>query len=266
MKLSKMLIEAEVGGESSVIANLKSMGFDVQANEEGSSSYTVSKDGMSALLDLSTSESMADSMATINSVFNIEDPNNPDFPIMSQQSSDHKLAQRVAAIGESKKIKLPIQATSAHRGKTYHHDVYLIEPDEAVVQMQNMLGKKPQATVQIDKTPGNWYVEDFMRGNGPLSIDFGSGWVLVNADEIRDAIVNYQTDEWEKSGGPQNVWNKIKSRLGKSGEGEQSFAESNQGLWHNIHAKRKRMGKNYRPAKPGQKGRPKPEAWKNAGK
>jgi len=49
-----MLIEAEVGGESSVIANLKSMGFDVQANEEGSSSYTVSKDGMSALLDLST--------------------------------------------------------------------------------------------------------------------------------------------------------------------------------------------------------------------
>lgn len=252
MKLSKMLIEAEIGGESSIIANLKSMGFDVQANEEGSSSYTVSKDGLSALLDLSTSESMADSMATINSVFNIEDPNNPDFPIMSQQSSDHKLAQRVAAIGESKKIKLPIQATSAHRGKTYHHDVYLVEPDEAVVQMQKMIGKEPQPIVQIEKTPGNWYLKDFMQGSGPLAIDFGAGWILVNADEIRDAIVNYQTDD------------KIKSRLGKSGEGEQSFAES--GLWHNIHAKRKRMGKNYRPAKPGEKGRPKPEAWKNAGK
>lgn len=236
-----MLIEAEVGGESSVIANLKSMGFDVQANEEGSSSYTVSKDGMSALLDLSTSESMADSMATINSVFNIEDPNNPDFPIMSQQSSDHKLAQRVAAIGESKKIKLPIQATSAHRGKTYHHDVYLVEPDEAVVQMQKMIGKEPQPIVQIEKTPGNWYLKDFMQGSGPLSIDFGAGWMLVNADEIRD-------------------------HLSSMGRGEQSFAESNQGLWHNIHAKRKRMGKNYRPAKPGQKGRPKPEAWKNAGK
>lgn len=236
-----MLIEAEVGGESSVIANLKSMGFDVQANEEGSSSYTVSKDGMSALLDLSTSESMADSMATINSVFNIEDPNNPDFPIMSQQSSDHKLAQRVAAIGESNKIKLPIQATSAHRGKTYHHDVYLLEPDVAVVQMQKMLGKEPQPIVQIEKTSGNWYLEDFMRGSGPLAIDFGAGWMLVNADEIRD-------------------------HLSSMGRGEQSFAESNQGLWHNIHAKRKRMGKNYRPAKPGQKGRPKPEAWKNAGK
>jgi len=174
-------------------------------------------------------------------VFNIEDPNNPDFPIMSQQSSDHKLAQRVAAIGESNKIKLPIQATSAHRGKTYHHDVYLLEPDVAVVQMQKMLGKEPQPIVQIEKTSGNWYLEDFMRGSGPLAIDFGAGWMLVNADEIRD-------------------------HLSSMGRGEQSFAESNQGLWHNIHAKRKRMGKNYRPAKPGQKGRPKPEAWKNAGK
>jgi hypothetical protein len=34
------------------------------------------------------------------------------------------------------------------------------------------------------------------------------------------------------------------------------------GLWENIRKKRERMGKNYKPAKPGDKGRPDPEQWK----
>ena len=36
------------------------------------------------------------------------------------------------------------------------------------------------------------------------------------------------------------------------------------GLWDNIREKKKRMGKNYKPAKPGDKDRPNPEAWKKA--
>ena len=36
------------------------------------------------------------------------------------------------------------------------------------------------------------------------------------------------------------------------------------GLWHNIQQKKKRMGKNYRPAKPGSPDRPTPEAIKKA--
>lgn len=36
------------------------------------------------------------------------------------------------------------------------------------------------------------------------------------------------------------------------------------GLWENIRKKRERMGKNYKPAKPGDKDRPDPEAWKKA--
>lgn len=35
------------------------------------------------------------------------------------------------------------------------------------------------------------------------------------------------------------------------------------GLWENIRRKRERMGKNYKPAKPGDKGRPESEQWKN---
>ena len=34
------------------------------------------------------------------------------------------------------------------------------------------------------------------------------------------------------------------------------------GLWENIRKKREKMGKNYRPAKPGDKDRPDPDQWK----
>jgi hypothetical protein len=34
------------------------------------------------------------------------------------------------------------------------------------------------------------------------------------------------------------------------------------GLWENIRKKREKMGKNYKPAKPGDKDRPDPEQWK----
>lgn len=37
-------------------------------------------------------------------------------------------------------------------------------------------------------------------------------------------------------------------------------------LWENIRKKREREGKNYKPAKPGDKDRPDPEAWKKAQK
>jgi hypothetical protein len=35
------------------------------------------------------------------------------------------------------------------------------------------------------------------------------------------------------------------------------------GLWENIRKKKKRMGKNYRPAKPGSPDRPSKEAWQS---
>lgn len=38
------------------------------------------------------------------------------------------------------------------------------------------------------------------------------------------------------------------------------------GLWENIRKKKDRMGKKYRPAKPGDKDRPDPESWKKAQK
>lgn len=47
---------------------------------------------------------------------------------------------------------------------------------------------------------------------------------------------------------------------------ESEVSESKRGLWDNIRDKKKREGKNYRPAKPGDKDRPDPKAWKKAQK
>jgi len=47
---------------------------------------------------------------------------------------------------------------------------------------------------------------------------------------------------------------------------DNTFAANKPGLWENIRKKREREGKKYRPAKPGDKDRPDPEAWKKAQK
>ena len=45
-------------------------------------------------------------------------------------------------------------------------------------------------------------------------------------------------------------------------EGSEAVAKNLPGLWENIRKKRERMGKNYKPAKPGDKGRPDSDQWK----
>lgn len=74
---------------------------------------------------------------------------------------------------------------------------------------------------------------------------------------------------------PPELQKKILKKKGKDGKTsekdkeeepkEKSEAER-KGLWHNIREKKKREGKNYRPAKPGDKDRPSPEAYKKAQK
>ena len=45
-------------------------------------------------------------------------------------------------------------------------------------------------------------------------------------------------------------------------EDDNSFAGDKPGLWDNIRKKREREGKNYKPAKRGDKDRPDPDQWK----
>lgn len=55
--------------------------------------------------------------------------------------------------------------------------------------------------------------------------------------------------EYEDFGEPEEEWD---------------IAEAKPGLWENIRKKKEREGKNYKPAKKGDKDRPDPEAWKKA--
>lgn len=66
---------------------------------------------------------------------------------------------------------------------------------------------------------------------------------------------------------------KVAGSCGKPGCGSSEDAEftlemdlqaKNKGLWHNIREKKKRMGKNYKPAKPGSPDRPSKDAWEKA--
>ena len=45
---------------------------------------------------------------------------------------------------------------------------------------------------------------------------------------------------------------------------DEETSEAKNGLWDNIRKKKRRMGKNYKPAKPGSKDRPSKKAWKKA--
>lgn len=47
-----------------------------------------------------------------------------------------------------------------------------------------------------------------------------------------------------------------------SNDDDNSDAGSKPGLWDNIRKKKEKMGKNYKPAKPGDKDRPDPKQWK----
>jgi hypothetical protein len=47
--------------------------------------------------------------------------------------------------------------------------------------------------VVIKGTGGSWYVEDFLNGRGPLAIDYGQGYTLLNADEIRQEVKKWNS-------------------------------------------------------------------------
>lgn len=75
-----------------------------------------------------------------------------------------------------------------------------------------------------------------------------------------------------ESPGPKwkaRYWSCYQWRAGAPVKGSEEIttsmeAEAKKGLWYNIQKKKERMGKNYKPAKPGESGYPEKEAWKKA--
>lgn len=99
------------------------------------------------------------------------------FDIITQIVQKHIAAQ--PAFSDS----LPVAAVTSWSGRnSERHAVYVI-PDP-----YNQGGGP---VVVIDDTPGRWYVKDFLHGSGRISIDYGAGYWLDNADEVREAVRQY---------------------------------------------------------------------------
>ena len=156
--------------DSNIISQLKSQGFTVEDAGQGEGVHLVSKDGEMEVLDLTSEEAMHDSLASIKAKFGLAQ-NEPigqgGFAMMRQtMTNTGKLAQRVAATGES--VIESVQAVVIHRGVTRH---YTVRMAEGQVRINDMA----------------WPVKDFMAKSG--STPMINRQDLVNADEIRDALV-----------------------------------------------------------------------------
>lgn len=90
---------------------------------------------------------------------------------------------------------------------------------------------------------------------------------LLDESVSKDASL---TDEQKKL--PEAIQKSILKKKGKSGDSKDSKkgsdkkeeSDAKKGLWENIRDKKKREGKNYRPAKPGDKDYPDPKSLKKA--
>ena len=86
-----------------------------------------------------------------------------------------------------------------------------------------------------------------------------------------DTMTNYSEAEKQD----MDQWNKIQKQKNNEAAVTAPFSDvpdarmtttskDKPGLWENIQKKKERMGKNYKPAKPGDPDRPDPEALKKA--
>ncbi len=109
--------------EDVILRNLREMGFTVTPNEstDEDSTYTVEKNGEMAILNMASDDDLHDSLRSIQAAFDLDmDLDDRGFPTMSQKNSDHKLAQRVASIGEGRPgLWDNIRKKKARMGKNY---------------------------------------------------------------------------------------------------------------------------------------------------
>lgn len=150
-----------------IVQTLKDLGLTVEAHDDDGEIYTVSRGEDAALLDLTSFESMHDSIRTIQAAFDLDvNLDHEGNPLMSQRTSDTRLAQRVASIGDSKH---PLAtATVASRGRTFHRPVKITDGRLQVEPCFDVL------------------LTEFVRGSGPLTVQSKT---IVNADELRDLVV-----------------------------------------------------------------------------
>lgn len=133
-------------------------------------------------------------------------------------------------------------------------------------------GPKTKAKYWSCKMWSKKSVTKVTKGNSPELLEAAEEELAAELDESESAL----TEKQKKL--PPAIQKKIEEKQGKKGkdskdkkegddkkEAKESDAKKGKpGLWENIRKKKEREGKNYRPAKPGDKDYPDPKALKKA--
>ena len=128
-------------------------------------------------------------------------------------------------------------------------------------------GPKTKAKYWSCKMWSKKSVTKVTKGSSPEVLLAAENELLEELDESESAL----TEKQKKL--PPAIQKKIEEKQGKKGKDsedkkedkkEEKESDAKKGLWENIRDKKKREGKNYRPAKPGDKDYPDPKALKKA--
>jgi len=116
------------------------------------------------------------------------------------------------------------------------------------------------------------YREEYYRMSlGALKSIANHATMLVAALESNQELQKNLTQSWMQGKIAitedylLTIFNNVMFSEAEDSDDEYSMKELGS-LWENIRKKKERMGKKYKPAKPGDKDRPNPDAWKKAQK
>jgi len=134
---------------------------------------------------------------------------------------------------------------------------------------QSILDNKASAMDEHEE-----YKNEFYRMSlGALKSISAHSSMLVEALESNPELQDKLTQSWMQGKIAitedylLTIFNAVMFNDFEEEEYEEEYAERElASLWENIRKKKERMGKKYKPAKPGDKDRPDPEAWKKAQK
>jgi hypothetical protein len=108
--------------------------------------------------------------------------------------------------------------------------------------------------------------KDYPNSNQRVAICLDQATADCECVEAADFILNFETFGYEEEINENNFYIPAQAEYEDFGEEteEWDIAGEKPGLWENIRKKKERMGKKYKPAKPGDPDRPDPKSWKKA--
>lgn len=129
-----------------------------------------------------------------------------------------------------------------------------------------------QNNIIENSTAMDEYREEYYRMSlGSLKSIANHAAMLVAALESNQELQKNLTQSWMQGKIAitedylLTIFNNVMFSEAEDSDDEYSMKELGS-LWENIRKKKERMGKKYKPAKPGDKDRPDPDAWKKAQK